>query len=173
MWSVAILLIASIVYVSLPHRTQTIQAHSTLQNGMKMEAHFTVQSPWGWAVPDRLITMDVSINGKDVPIAREAYYGLRPFDLKRRPIIAETKGFPEIVMWGVPKGSLGEVHWHFLNYSFSELNVMKDRHENISYFSTPPPPLGQMQLAQYNAPVPVTIIGKESIKKISSKDLTK
>jgi hypothetical protein len=172
-WSLAALLIAAVIFIWLSHRTQVIEAHSTLQNGMKMNVRLTSQLPWGWVLPNRLIAMDVSINGKNVPVAMEAYYGLQPLDLSRRVIIAETGGFPEIVAWGASKSSLADVHWRFLNYSFSELDVFRNHREDISYYSSPPLPLGQIRVAQYDASVPVIIIGKDSIKKISTKDLTK
>jgi len=182
------LFVAIGIFIRLPHRTQTLEAHATLQSGMKMNVRFTLQSPHGWASPTRAVGLDVSINGNHVPVAKEAYYGLQPFDPSRKPLIAETKGFPEIIMRGDPKASFTEVRWHFLNYSFSELEMVRGSHEDVRFYGGPVPQLAQANIAkepygeqplwltpvkivQYDFHRPVIAIGEESIKKASIKDL--
>ncbi len=153
----------------LPQRTQDVQAQTILQNGVVMAVRFKLQSPWPWSVPSRVVKMEVTINGENVPVAREAYYGLNPLDLNRKAIIAEANGFPEIVAWGAPKSSLSEVRWRFLNYSFSERDMIQNRQRIASYYVEPFPAPQQKLLALSNSLTSRITVPEESVKMIPTK----
>jgi hypothetical protein len=138
-WSVGALLIAAGIFIWLPHRTRVIEAHSMLQTGKSMDAEMTLQSSWGWTLPDRVVGLRVELDKKQLPMPREAYYGIGPVDINRTPIIGEHLGFPEITLYGRPKSDFDLVKWLFLNNSYSERHLMKGHQTSITYHSEPPP----------------------------------
>jgi hypothetical protein len=169
-----LLLLAVGVFIWLPHRTQLIEAHSTLQVGKKMDVRLTLQSVWGWATPSRLIDLSVRIDGKNASVPRTAYFDLKPLDASKSPKIIEQTGFPEIVMPGQPGSSLTAIYWRFQNYSFSELGVLrKDRQEEVSYYAMAQPLPEPVRFAQNDAPNPIVIISKDSIKTVPLKERKK
>jgi hypothetical protein len=139
LYCLGLLLVGVAIYVLLPHRTQTIESHSILQNGIKMDAHFTLQSPWGWAPPSRIVEMSVTIDGKDVSIAESGYQGVSPINPAIQPVIAERRGFPMIILRGMAKDPLSEADWYFQNYTFSERRIVRDHREQVSYYADPHP----------------------------------
>lgn len=105
-----------------------------------MSAQFKVQSAWGWTKPSRLVDMKVQIDQRNLPIEKRAYSRLAPIDIGQKPTIAERGGFPDLALFGLPKSSLGQIHWRFLNFSFSELRVQRGGQVKVSYFAEPPAP---------------------------------
>jgi len=152
-WLIAavLLLVAIGIFVRVPHRTKITESHITLQGGKKMDVRFTLQSPWGWTLPDRIVKMVIAVAGHNVDVEKTAYFGLEPIDPTKPPIITERGGFPDIAVSGQPGSSLKEVHWHFLNFTFFERRLVRAGRDEFASFSIIPPPP-----AVYPSPVPQT-----------------
>jgi hypothetical protein len=139
-WPLTILiaLFAAAAFVRFPHRYRLIEASTTLQSGLKMDVRLQLRSAWGWSTPDHLNDLEVSFGGNDVLVPKEAFDGLPPLDWSQKPVIVEAKGFPEIILKGQKGTSLAEVRWRFLNYSFSERDLVQDiDHIDVTYYAGP------------------------------------
>ena len=134
----ALVLIGAIIFVLMPHRSKNLHVASQLQTGQRMEVEMILQSSWGWNSPDRVAELRVTLAGREIPVKKEAYFGLGPIDTVRGPAIAETNGFPEILAWGAKGHSLNVVHWKFSNYYFSEREIVRNRQLEDTHYLAPP-----------------------------------
>jgi hypothetical protein len=168
----AVFVICLGIYIWLPHRAYHLEAKTTLQGGQQMSVQFKVQSTWGWTAPSRLVDMKVQINQRDLPIEKKAYYGLGPIDTNKKPIITTHRGFPDLALWGRPESGLGQIHWRFLNFSFSEVRIQRNDHTEVAYFAEPlPPPVARSLLPQ--KPRPPIYLSTNKIFPISPEEIAK
>jgi hypothetical protein len=128
------------LYCLAPHYRSILAADTTLQGGQKMSVKFTVQSPYGWQAPTKLVGMEVKIDQRVLWLDEKGYYGLDPINVNIKPVITERRGFPEITLQGSAGSDLKVIHWRFLNFSFSELSVQRAGEPQVSYFAEPPLP---------------------------------
>jgi hypothetical protein len=123
-----------------PVQKRTYTVYATLQTQEKIEVHASMQSRWPWAAPDRLTEFRVLINGKLANVPNEFFKSILPLDFTRKLMLSDWRGYPEILMWGKKGSSLQEVHWRFMNDSFSELRIKQGQDWKSKYHSEPLPP---------------------------------
>jgi len=138
------------VFLWLRHPTKIIEAHTTLQGGKKVDVRLVLEAPWRWTMPERLVKLDVRFDGQDAPVARDAYYGL-PIDAGKGLAVFEHAGFPEVIAWGRHGSSITEIRWRFLNYSFSERRILKNKKWEVMHYAGPLPKMEVRKIAPSEA----------------------
>jgi hypothetical protein len=160
----ALLIAALSSVIWLPPKIKQFTVFSTLQNKQAMQVSVRLKAAWPWSAPDRLIDFKVSIDGKEAHVPKEFFTNITPLDVTKKLLVSEWKGYPEIIMWGQTGSSLNEVHWWFLNDSFSELRIEQNRKWENTYHAEPadvpeiikPLPPGSKVIAPASNPVPAT-----------------
>lgn len=117
-------------------------------------------------VADRIVDLNVFIDGKSTPIPSKVYSETQHIDSHKKPVIIERAGFPEVILWEENNTSIEEVHLRFQNYSFSERRVMKGHKTESTFYAMSPPPPQILPAPPHSTEIPAVALGPESVKTI-------
>jgi hypothetical protein len=119
---------------ALQRQNKVLETYGILKNRNKMRVRITLESSrsWRWQRPERLRELTVLINGRKTTIPRRVLRDIYPLDVHKNPMIVETDGHTEIVLWGREGSPLNEVRWSFHNHRFSGLRIKRNNQWEIS-----------------------------------------
>jgi len=154
-------------FIYIFHRSTVLESHGTLQGGRKMDVRLTLQSTWRWQVPDRLADLHVAIGGVDRPVNHSALTGLDAVDNRRPPLIVESRGFPEILIFGPPGRDLEMVCFRFQNNAFSERRITHHHETETAYFASPLPTPIVTRMHPVGTPMPFVSLSSAAVHPVT------
>ena len=167
-WGLAVLALLC-VGTALFHRTRNLESRTTLQSGKKMGVKFILQSAWWWTEPDRLTKMEVTLDGKKLPLSRSAIGVPIPVKPDQPPIIVEKGGFPEVIALGKEGAAVKQANWSFLNYGLSAREVITGQGKEAVSFPLDRSSLRTAVIADTPEPVASLAQGGEILSMSSGK----